>query len=257
MTARLALESSPQLLQHAEKPVNWYLWGEQALSPARTEGKPIFPSVGYASCHWWHVMAHESFEDRVLTALLNEHVVSMKVEREDRPQIDGIFMSALQAVTGHGGWPMSMFLMPDGSHYPLKARHGHPACPDVSQTVVEAWKSRRQDIDETGQQIVAALNERQRRLAKRPSAGLSREALGKARTNLIPRRDPANGGRDTASFRYATCSRSSSDGTWRPAMEQRNCFRWLGIASLFQGVRRRHTARQPLRGGSGCPTPED
>src|ERR687893_105910 len=128
MPNQLLNESSPYLLQHAENPVNWYPWGEEALTKARTENKPIFLSIGYAACHWCHVMAHESFEDEETAAFMNEHFVNIKVDREERPDLDGIYMQAVQAMTGHGGWPMTTFLTPDrepfygGGHFSPGAR---------------------------------------------------------------------------------------------------------------------------------------
>jgi len=109
---RLAKETSPYLLQHAHNPVDWYPWGEEALARARSENKPILLSIGYAACHWCHVMAHESFENEATARLMNEHFVNVKVDREERPDVDGIYMQAVQAMTGHGGWPMTVMLTP-------------------------------------------------------------------------------------------------------------------------------------------------
>src|SRR6516165_3732722 len=121
---RLAGETSPYLLQHAANPVDWYPWGEEALAKSRSENKPIFLSIGYPACHWCHVMEHESFENLQIAALMNEHFVNIKVDREERPDLDQIYMSAVMAITGHGGWPMSVFLTPDcepfygGTYFP-------------------------------------------------------------------------------------------------------------------------------------------
>ena len=131
-TNRLAGETSPYLLQHATNPVDWYPWGQEALERARAEDRPIFLSIGYSACHWCHVMERESFEDPDIAALMNERFVNIKVDREERPDLDQIYMSAVQAMTGHGGWPMSVFLTPDlkpffgGTYYPADrlARHG-------------------------------------------------------------------------------------------------------------------------------------
>jgi uncharacterized protein YyaL (SSP411 family) len=112
MTNRLINETSPYLLQHADNPVNWYPWGEEALNKARAEDKPIFLSIGYSACHWCHVMAHESFEDPETAAIMNEHFVNIKVDREERPDLDTVYMEAVVAMTGQGGWPMSVFLTP-------------------------------------------------------------------------------------------------------------------------------------------------
>src|SRR5207302_11050461 len=129
---RLAAETSPYLLQHADNPVDWYPWGEEALGRAREEDKPILLSIGYAACHWCHVMEHESFEDPETAALMNERFVNVKVDREERPDLDSIYMDAVVALTGHGGWPMTVFLTPEGepflggTYYPPEPRHGLP-----------------------------------------------------------------------------------------------------------------------------------
>ncbi|HMD82697.1 MAG TPA: thioredoxin domain-containing protein, partial [Anaerolineales bacterium] len=129
---RLSTVTSPYLLQHAHNPVDWYPWGEEALAKARTENKPIFLSIGYAACHWCHVMAHESFEDNAVAAFMNEHFVNIKVDREERPDLDGIYMQATMAMTGSGGWPMSVFLTPDlkpfyaGTYFPPVRRYNMP-----------------------------------------------------------------------------------------------------------------------------------
>jgi len=151
MSNRLADETSPYLLQHAENPVDWFPWGEEALQKARVEGKPIFLSIGYSACHWCHVMAHESFEDERVAAILNERFVSIKVDREERPDLDRIYMSAVQALTGRGGWPMSVFLTPDGqpfyggTYFPPTPRYGMPSFVQVLLSVADAWRNRRQN----------------------------------------------------------------------------------------------------------------
>ena len=141
MSNRLSEESSPYLLQHKENPVDWYPWGSEAMEAARQTDRPIFLSVGYAACHWCHVMEHESFEDEATADVLNEHFVAVKVDREERPDIDQIYMSAVQILTGHGGWPMSVFLTPDGkpfhggTYFPPEARHGLPSFTQVLEAV--------------------------------------------------------------------------------------------------------------------------
>ena len=145
MPNRLSNASSPYLQQHQHNPVDWYPWGEEALARARAEDKPIFLSIGYAACHWCHVMAHESFEDPALAALMNAHFVNVKVDREERPDLDSIYMGAVVALTGQGGWPMSVFLTPDGApffggtYFPPTPRHGLPAFSQVLRGVHEAW----------------------------------------------------------------------------------------------------------------------
>ena len=134
MPNRLAQESSPYLLQHQNNPVDWYPWGAEALAKAKAEDKPIFLSIGYSACHWCHVMEHESFENDQLAAILNEHFVAIKVDREERPDLDQIYMQAVQMLTGSGGWPMSVFASPDGTpffggtYWPPDSRWGRPGC---------------------------------------------------------------------------------------------------------------------------------
>ena len=141
MPNRLIRETSQYLLQHASNPVDWFPWGAEALDRAKSEEKPIFLSIGYSACHWCHVMERESFEDQVTAETLNEHFVSIKVDREERPDLDSIYMSAVQALTGRGGWPMSVFLTPDGrpfyggTYYPPQARYGMPSFQDVLRSV--------------------------------------------------------------------------------------------------------------------------
>ena len=133
MANRLAAESSPYLLQHKDNPVDWYAWGEEALARAREEDRPLLVSIGYSACHWCHVMAHESFEDPAIAALMNERLVCVKVDREERPDVDAICMEACQAMTGHGGWPLNAFLTPEGvpfyagTYFPPQSRHGLPS----------------------------------------------------------------------------------------------------------------------------------
>ena len=133
MANRLINETSPYLLQHARNPVDWYPWGKEALTTAKAEDKPIFLSIGYAACHWCHVMAHESFEDLDTAAIMNKHFVNIKVDREERPDLDEIYMEAVVAMTGRGGWPMSVFLTPEGvpfyggTYFPPVDRYGMPS----------------------------------------------------------------------------------------------------------------------------------
>jgi uncharacterized protein len=160
---RLADETSPYLLQHAQNPVDWYPWGEDALSRAREEDKPILLSIGYAACHWCHVMAHESFEDSVTAALMNERFVNVKVDREERPDVDGVYMDAVVAMTGHGGWPMTVFLTPagepflGGTYFPPEPRHGLPSFQQVLVAVSELYRERRDDVTRRTEVMVDAL----------------------------------------------------------------------------------------------------
>jgi uncharacterized protein YyaL (SSP411 family) len=149
---RLAQETSPYLLQHADNPVDWYAWGEEAFAQARTEDKPILLSIGYAACHWCHVMAHESFEDPQVAAVMNERFVNVKVDREERPDVDSLYMDAVVALTGSGGWPMTVFLTPGGepflggTYFPPEARHGLPSFRQVLVSVSDAYRERRGDV---------------------------------------------------------------------------------------------------------------
>ena len=199
---RLAEETSPYLLQHAENPVDWLPWGEQAFERARAEDRPILLSVGYSACHWCHVMAHESFEDEDTAHLMNELFVNVKVDREERPDVDSLYMDAVVALTGHGGWPMTVFLTPEGepfyggTYYPPEPRHGMPAFRDVLTAVAEAYRERRDAIDRSAAQLVEAVRKGSE-LA--PSGeplteGLLRGAVGALGRSL----DPEWGGFGTA-----------------------------------------------------------
>jgi uncharacterized protein YyaL (SSP411 family) len=163
MPNRLAGETSPYLLQHAHNPVDWYPWGEEALARAKTLDRPIFLSIGYAACHWCHVMERESFEDAATARLLNDHFVPIKVDREERPDLDSIYMGAVQAMTGSGGWPMSVFLTPDGApfyggtYFPDRPRHGMPSFSQVLDGVWQAWTTQRGEVTAAGQRLVDAL----------------------------------------------------------------------------------------------------
>jgi uncharacterized protein YyaL (SSP411 family) len=163
MPNRLVNENSPYLLQHAENPVDWYPWGEEALEKARSENKPIFLSVGYAACHWCHVMAHESFEDEGTAAIMNDHFVNIKVDREERPDIDGIYMQAVVAMTRQGGWPMSVFLTPDGqpffggTYFPPERRYNMPSFKQVLGSVIRIWEEDRDSIQKSADRITEHL----------------------------------------------------------------------------------------------------
>jgi len=159
MTNRLANTSSPYLLQHADNPVDWYPWSEEALKTARRENKPIFLSIGYAACHWCHVMAHESFEDPQTAAIMNDKFINIKVDREERPDLDNLYMKAVVALTGQGGWPMSVFLTPDGrpfyggTYYPPVRRYNMPSFKDVLIAVSESWEENPKQVHDTSQRI--------------------------------------------------------------------------------------------------------
>ena len=163
MANRLAQETSPYLLQHRENPVDWYPWGEEALARAREEDRPILLSVGYSACHWCHVMERESFEDPETAAYMNEHFVNVKVDREERPDVDAIYMEAVQAMTGHGGWPMTVFLDPDGvpfyggTYFPPDESRGMPSFRMVMEAVVDAFERKREEIRERAPEMRARL----------------------------------------------------------------------------------------------------
>src|SRR5881296_4454952 len=162
-TNRLIHETSPYLLQHAHNPVDWYPWGDEAFQKARSENKPVLLSIGYSACHWCHVMERESFEDEKIAALMNELFVSIKVDREERPDLDEIYMNAVQMLTGRGGWPMTMFLTPDGkpfyggTYFPPEDRQGMPGFPKILEAVARAHRERPADVARSVEQIVSGL----------------------------------------------------------------------------------------------------
>ncbi len=163
MSNQLKNETSPYLLQHAENPVNWYPWCEEAFKKAKAENKPIFLSIGYSTCHWCHVMAHESFEDNKTAEILNKYFISIKVDREERPDIDSVYMSVCQAFTGSGGWPMSIFMTWDkkpffaGTYFPLHSRYGMPSFSELLNTIANRWNSNRTDLLESAEEIIEHL----------------------------------------------------------------------------------------------------
>jgi uncharacterized protein len=162
-TNRLANETSPYLLQHAHNPVDWYAWGEEALEKARSSDKPILVSIGYAACHWCHVMERESFEDEATAALMNQHFINIKIDREERPDLDHIYMDAVQAITGSGGWPLNVFLMPDGkpfyggTYYPPVRAFNRSSWKEVLESVAQAYKERRHELDAQAENLTQHL----------------------------------------------------------------------------------------------------
>jgi uncharacterized protein YyaL (SSP411 family) len=195
---RLANETSPYLLQHAHNPVDWYPWGEEALTRAREEDRPILLSIGYAACHWCHVMERESFEDDETARLQNELFVNVKVDREERPDVDSVYMDAVVALTGHGGWPMTVFLTPEGepfhggTYYPPEPRHGMPSFRQVLEAVARAYRERRGDVARSAQQLVEAL--RQGSAVAPSREPLTDGILSGAVRNLRGTFDPRHGG---------------------------------------------------------------
>ena len=195
---RLADETSPYLLQHAENPVDWYPWGAEALSRSHAEDRPILLSIGYAACHWCHVMEHESFEDAETAALMNEHFVNVKVDREERPDLDAVYMDAVVTLTGHGGWPMTVFLTPEGepffggTYFPPAPRHGLPSFRQVLEAVAQAYRERRAEVAQSARQLVAAVRD-SGELAP-SNEPLTDSVLGEATHNLGRIFDPGWGG---------------------------------------------------------------
>ena len=198
MPNRLGGESSPYLLQHKHNPVDWYPWGEEALSRAHDEDRPLLVSIGYSACHWCHVMAHESFEDPAIAAVMNERFVCIKVDREERPDIDAICIEACQAITGHGGWPLNAFLTPEGvpfyagTYFPPESRHGLPSWRMVLDGVAEAWANRRNEIRAQGGRMVEALSATQR--IEPSMAPIREEELRAALVSLWGAYDRVNAG---------------------------------------------------------------
>jgi uncharacterized protein YyaL (SSP411 family) len=198
MANALAAETSPYLRQHQDNPVDWLPWGETALRRAREEDKPLLVSIGYSACHWCHVMERESFEDPAVAAQMNEHFVCVKVDREERPDVDAIYMEAVQAMTGHGGWPLNVFCTPDqvpffaGTYFPPSPRPGMPAWPQVLQAMADAWRTRRDEIDEQGAAITRRLAGSA--LLEPSGGGLSRDLLDEAVDTLRGQYDSIQGG---------------------------------------------------------------
>ncbi|MBN1310829.1 MAG: thioredoxin domain-containing protein, partial [Anaerolineae bacterium] len=200
MPNRLAKETSPYLLQHKDNPVNWYPWGEEALARAGSEDKPIFLSVGYSTCHWCHVMAHESFEDEQTAAFLNEHFVCIKVDREERPDVDSIYMRAVQAVTGGGGWPMSVWLLPDGrpfyggTYFPKSPRQGMPSFLQVLDRVLRAFHEDRAILERDAGNLTRAISQTIRLDGGDAQEAFDLRVLEFAFQNIAGQYDRQNGG---------------------------------------------------------------
>ena len=163
MSNNLKNQTSPYLLQHAENPVNWYPWCEEAFTKAKEENKPIFLSIGYSTCHWCHVMAHESFEDEKTAEILNRYFISIKVDREERPDIDSVYMSVCQALTGSGGWPMSIFMTWDkkpffaGTYFPADSRYGMISFSDLLTAIANEWSSNTAELLQSSEEIIKLL----------------------------------------------------------------------------------------------------
>jgi len=248
MTNHLAQETSPYLLQHAHNPVDWYPWGEEALEKARVENKPIFLSVGYAACHWCHVMERESFESDHIAQLLNRHFVSIKVDREERPDLDNIYMNAVVAMTGQGGWPMSIFLTPElkpfygGTYFPPVPRHGMPSFQDVLYSIITSWDTQQNDIQRISGQITQHLQSSTTWEINSSGNAFSRETLKTVSQNLIDTYDWSFGGWGSAprfpapltiDFLLRQLSRENNPGTEKLV---RHILTTMSLGGLFDVV---------------------
>lgn len=197
-TNRLIDETSPYLLQHAHNPVDWYPWGEEAFERARAEDKPVIVSIGYSACHWCHVMEHESFEDEAVAAVMNEHFINVKVDMEERPDVDQIYMNFVQMTTGRGGWPMNVFLTPDkrpfygGTYFPPQPRYGMPSWHQILISIAEAYREKRDELEESANRIVAELNRLS--TAEILPGGVSADLLETAFNSFTRTFDTVNGG---------------------------------------------------------------
>lgn len=197
-TNRLIHETSPYLLQHARNPVDWYPWGEEAFQKAKSQNKPVLLSVGYSACHWCHVMEQESFENEEIAALMNEHFVNIKVDREERPDLDEVYMNAVQMLTGRGGWPMTVFLTPEakpfygGTYFPPEDRYGVPGFPKILKAVAQAYQERPQEVEKSVEQILGALD----RLAsvQESQRPFSSDIIARSAEQLSQAYDPEYGG---------------------------------------------------------------
>ncbi len=238
---RLARETSPYLLQHQYNPVDWYSWGEEAFARARAEDKAVLLSVGYSACHWCHVMERESFEDPEIARVMNEHFVNVKVDREERPDVDQIYMQAVQSMTGHGGWPMTVFLTPQGvpfyggTYFPPQDRHGLPGFRRVLEAMAEIYRGQRDRVEETGRQLLDQLRQGER--VRGGSDLLTRAVLDRAFQQLAGEFDRRNGGLGTA-------PKFPQPMAWEFVLRQ---WRRTGSAEAAEMVRR--TLTRMARGG--------
>ena len=201
---RLQYEDSPYLLQHADNPVDWFPWSEEAFHSARERDVPVLLSVGYSACHWCHVMAHESFEDEATARIMNELFVNVKVDREERPDVDDIYMQAVQAITGQGGWPMTVFLLPDGrpfyggTYYPTIPRGGLPSFVQLMQTIIDAYRNKKELLEKQADNLHQALRRDVIGIGRDDDSGLTAELLAEAARKMLSGMDRENGGFGTA-----------------------------------------------------------
>src|SRR5262249_21987810 len=194
---RLIFSSSPYLQQHALNPVNWYPWGDEAFAAAQRENKPVFLSIGYSSCHWCHVMEQECFENEAIAQTLNEHFIAIKVDREERPDIDSVYVAAVQRMTGAAGWPLTVFLTPDrkpfygGTYFPPEDRQGRPGLPKLLATLADAWTTKHDEVLQASAALTQALAPP---TASATTANLTADTLRTAYAQLRQGFDPVNGG---------------------------------------------------------------
>ncbi len=197
-TNLLINESSPYLIQHAHNPVEWYPWGTAAFERAKAEDKPVLVSIGYSACHWCHVMEHESFEDEATAAIMNEHFINIKVDMEERPDVDQIYMNFVQLTTGRGGWPMNVFMTPDkrpffgGTYFPPAPRYGMPSWTQILASIAEAYREKRDELEQSANEIVGEI--RRLSVAGTPAGALTNELLEEAFASFSRTFDSVNGG---------------------------------------------------------------
>ncbi len=256
---RLIHETSPYLRQHAHNPVDWYPWGDEALTRAKTEGKPIFLSIGYSACHWCHVMEHESFEDPSIAALMNEHFINIKVDREERPDLDQIYMAAVQLITRRGGWPMSVFLTPDGkpfyggTYWPPTSRLGMRGFREILLLMHDFWVNRRPEVVESSESLVGAIGRFTSPAFEQTE--LDEVMLRRAEQELLSSLDRVHGGSAVppSSRTRWTCGCSCEPGndSATPQLSKLSCSlsrRWLRAGSMIIWAAG-FTATRPMRTG--------
>ncbi len=222
MPNRLAAATSPYLLQHKDNPVDWHEWGEEAFAAAKLTDRPVLLSVGYSACHWCHVMAHESFEDPETAALMNERFVNVKVDREERPDVDAVYMDAVQTLTGHGGWPMTVFLTPErkpfyaGTYFPRRDAHGVPSFSRVLRGVSDAWANRRDDIENQAEGLAAAISRRIQPVESRPGTETLRRSYEALLAGFDEERGGFGGAPEFAEAPVLECVLGAAEDEWAP-----------------------------------------
>ena len=261
MANRLAKEQSPYLLQHANNPVDWYPWGQEAFAAARAAGKPIFLSIGYATCHWCHVMERESFESEGVARVLNDLFVSIKVDREERPDVDRVYMTFVQATTGSGGWPMSVWLTPDlqpfygGTYFPPTSQYGRPAFVDVLTEIGRAWRDDRLQVVKSAAEIVdrlAAMAQGPERSASGERDRAGQDAAAVSTDRSIPGAAASatrRSSRDRASCCSCCASTNAPATMWRSRWWRRRCGPWRSAACAITSAAVSTATRWTATGG--------